>query len=167
MTIVSFWLLQVIMHVYKTPMLVIGLIWFVYHAISGFFSSKTSSLFQKLKRKKLFLLLPSLLLLMFLTLGLISSSWILPVIFLAAVVFGIKMPFIYLELNTTLPSSLRASILSLDSLLTRVIFAFLAMIVGYSLNNYSVYTVFFLLTIPLFMAFWIVAKIRTLAELSL
>lgn len=161
-TITTFWLLQVVMEAHNIAYYQIGIIWLVYHGITGFFSSRTVVIKNILGCQALLFILPSLLLVMALILGLGNSNFLLLFILLGAVTFGLKMPFTYLLLNTQVGSHVRASIISIDSLFTRLFFSIIGLLIGCLLDHYSVQYAFLLLVIPVVIIYFFALKISRL-----
>lgn len=153
MTISTFWLLQVIMNTKGIPYYIIGMIWLVYHGVTGVFSSRSEKTQKLLGNKIILFLLPCLLLIMSLTLGLSCNNFFLVFILLSAVVFGIKMPFTYFLLNTRIASSVRASMLSIDSLFSRLFFSIFGLAIGLLIDHMSVNIAFLALLLPIIIVF--------------
>jgi MFS family permease len=161
-TITVFWLLQVLMKSHNIALIVMGIIWLIYHCFSGYCSQHSKYIISSMGINKILLLIPLLLQIMSLGLGLFTSNWVLPLILISAVVFGIKMPFVNYLLNAQLANLTRASILSVDSMLTRLLFSILGLVIGYMLDHSTINHVFLLLTIPniaiFFFAFKLIKK---------
>ncbi len=151
-SLASFWLLQVFINEYGLSFISIGMIWLFYNLLTGFTSSYTAKIIQFYK-EKIYLLLPVFLLLMLLVLSLSSAKWQFIFILFAALTFGIKMPFIYYLMNQRLSSFARASVLSIDSLTTRLLFSGLAILLGYILDHQTIEQAFAILLVPNFFAF--------------
>ncbi len=154
MIINTFWLLQVFLKTYHVNYFLIGILCFTYHSTSGFVASRTSKIIDRFKG--ISLILPLLFQCMAIVLGITNSAWFFPVFLLAAIVFGIKMPFIYNLLHRQVEDKVRAGILSLDSFCTRLLFSVIAIPIGWILDNASLNMAFLCLTIPNLLVFWIV-----------
>ncbi len=154
MIINTFWLLQVFLKTYHVNYFLIGILCFTYHSTSGFVARRTSKILDRLKG--ITLILPLLIQCMAIVLGITNSAWFFPAFLLAAIVFGIKMPFIYNLLHRQVDDNVRAGILSLDSFSTRLLFSAIAIPIGWVLDNASLNIAFLCLTIPNLLVFWIV-----------
>ncbi|AHE65602.1 MFS transporter [Legionella oakridgensis] len=146
-SLASFWLLQVFINEYQLSFITIGIIWLFYNLLAAITSSYAAKIIQFYK-EKIYLLLPIFLLIMLLILSSSSAKWQFVFILFAALTFGIKMPFIYFLMNQRLASPARASVLSVDSLMTRLLFSGLAVLLGYVLDHQSLQQAFHVLLVP-------------------
>lgn len=149
-----FWLMQVFLKTYQVNLVLIGALSFIYQMTSGFIASKSS---QFVKHHQLiFWLLPALLQIMAMVLGITHSAWFFPFFFLASITLGIKITFIYNLLHPKVEDNIRAGLMSIDSLSTRIIFILIALPLGWILDNISLNMGFWLLSIPNLFAIWLV-----------
>lgn len=152
----TFWLLQVFLKNYHVNYILIGMLCFIYQSMSGVVAHHTAKIVSQVKI--LLWILPLLLQSMVLFLWFATSSWYFPIFLIAAIVFGIKMPFIYNLLHRIVDDNVRASMLSVDSVLTRLLFCLLAPVIGWILDHTSFNTAILFLTIPALAALWIVQQ---------
>jgi MFS family permease len=147
-TINSFWLFQAFLKSYHFNYILIGILWFVYHSASGVTSRYAPKFIMRIPKKVIFIFLPLSLQVMAMILAFTHSGYFVAILLLAAIAFGIKMPFIYNLLHIEVTDDIRASIISLDSLTTRIFFSLLAIALGITLDHYAINTAFILLSIP-------------------
>jgi hypothetical protein len=149
-----FWLMQVFLKTYQVNLVLIGILTLIYQMTSGFIAGRTSKI---LKHHKLIAwLLPLFLQLMALFLGFSHSAWFFPVFLLSSITLGIKITFVYNLLHPKVDDDIRAGLMSIDSLFTRLSFILIALPLGWILDHISLNAGFIFLSIPLFVSFWIV-----------
>lgn len=152
----TFWLLQVFLKTYQVNYVLIGLLCFIYHTSTGFVASRVSKILKH--THWIIWALPIFLQLMLIVLGMTHSAWFFPFFLLASITFGIKMPFIYNLLHPKVDDSIRAGLMSIDSLCTRIIFSVLALPLGWILDHMSLNMGFLFLSLPNIVIFWVVAS---------
>jgi MFS family permease len=150
----TFWLLQVFLKTYQVNYVLIGALCFIYHVTTGLVAARVSKFLKD--TQFIIWLLPILIQIMVIVLGLTHSVWFFPFFLLASMTFGIKITFIYNLLHSKVKDNIRAGLMSIDSLSTRLIFSILALPLGWILDNVSLNMGFLFLTIPNIFILWIV-----------
>lgn len=148
-TLSSFWLLQAYYKIHHLNLLWLGVIWFIYHSSTGVASQLTSRLTNILDQRRIFFLLPILLSMMAVILGITKTPWAMPCLLISSIVFGIKMPFIYNIIHQKISDNSRASIISVDSLTTRLLFSVTAIALGLLIDHISLQAAFLFLLLPI------------------
>lgn len=108
----------------------LGLAWVVFHSAMAMASLKAKAIAQHLSYRVLFAGLPYLMLLAYLGLGLVEQIWGIGFIVVIYVVRGFNMPLVLSYLHDHIPSNLRATLISMNSFLFRLLFIVFAPIVG-------------------------------------
>ncbi|OGT50247.1 MAG: hypothetical protein A3F17_04555 [Gammaproteobacteria bacterium RIFCSPHIGHO2_12_FULL_41_15] len=147
-TLSTFWLLQVYYKEYAIPLIWLGVIWLLYHTTTGIASQLASYLMSKISNRILILLLPLSLQIMSTIMSFAHSLWSLPFFFIASIVYGLKMPLLYTIIHEKVSDTARSSMISLDSLLSRLFFCITAIVIGYLLNDNNLNNAFLFLMVP-------------------
>jgi MFS family permease len=144
-TFLAVWLSQADMQSRGLAVSSFGFAWAAFHLIMSFASFKATSIENILGTKKVFLGLVILLGLSYIFLGAIEQKW--GIIFIALIYFsrGVHSPLLLNCINQNLPSSIRATVLSINSFMFRLGFTIIAPVVGWITNTYSLDTALFLL----------------------
>ncbi|MEM6402237.1 MAG: MFS transporter [Cyanobacteria bacterium P01_D01_bin.116] len=144
-TFLVVWLSQADMQSRGLEVSSFGYAWAAFHLIMSFASFKATSIENLWGTKKVFLSLVILLGLSYIFLGLINQLW--GIIFIALIYFsrGIRSPLVLNCINQNLPSSIRATALSINSFMFRFGFVVIAPIVGWITDNYNLDTALYLL----------------------
>ena len=143
-TFLAVWLSQADMQSRGLAVSSFGFAWAAFHFILSFASFKATSIENLLGTKKVFLGLVILLGLSYIFLGLINQVW--GIIFIAFIYFsrGVHSPLVLNCINQNLPSSIRATVLSINSFMFRLGFVAIAPVVGWITDTYNLDTALFL-----------------------
>ncbi len=143
-TFLAVWLSQADMQSRGLAVSSFGFAWAAFHLILSFASFKATSIENILGTKKVFLGLVILLGLSYTFLGLINQVW--GIIFIALIYFsrGVHSPLLLNCINQNLPSSIRATVLSINSFMFRLGFVIIAPVVGWITDTYNLDTALFL-----------------------
>ncbi|MEM7554794.1 MAG: MFS transporter [Cyanobacteria bacterium P01_A01_bin.84] len=136
-TFLAVWLSQADMQSRGLEVSSFGFAWAIFHLIMSFASLKATSIENIYGTKKVFLGLVLLLGLSYILLGIINQVW--GIIFIALIYFsrGVRNPLILNHINQNLPSSIRATVLSINSFVFRLGFTIIAPIIGWITDTYS------------------------------
>ena len=121
-----------------------GFAWAAFHLIMSFASLKSTSIENILGTKKVFLGLVLLLGLSYIFLGIVNQMW--GIIFIALIYFsrGVRGPLVLNHINQNLPSSIRATVLSIKSFIFRFGFIIFAPVIGWITDTYNLDIALFL-----------------------
>lgn len=107
----------------------LGWVWLLLHLVMAIASSNAHKISQR-NYSLVFALLPILTAIAYITLGLHQSLWGIALIAIIYLVRGLNSPLVLSYLNDHIPSNLRATVISLNSFLFRLIFFAFAPILG-------------------------------------
>ncbi|MEO1373024.1 MAG: MFS transporter [Cyanobacteria bacterium J06635_10] len=143
-TFLAVWLSQADMQSRGLAISSFGFAWAAFHFIMSFASFKATSIENLWGTKKVFLGLILLLGLSYIFLGLINQVW--GIIFIALIYFsrGVRNPLTLNHINQNLPSSIRATVLSINSFIFRLGFIVIAPVIGWITDTYSLNIALFL-----------------------
>ena len=143
-TFLAVWLSQADMQSRGLAVSSFGFAWAAFHLILSFASFKATSIENLLGTKKVFLGLVILLGLSYIFLSLTYQVW--GIIFIALIYFsrGVCSPLLLNCINQNLPSSIRATVLSINSFMFRLGFVIIAPVVGWITDTYNLDTALFL-----------------------
>ncbi|MEL6461671.1 MAG: MFS transporter [Cyanobacteria bacterium J06621_15] len=143
-TFLAVWLSQADMQSRGLAVSSFGFAWAAFHFILSFASFKATLIESIWGTKKVLLGLVLLLGLSYIFLGLINQQW--GIIFIALIYFsrGVRNPLTLNLINQNLPSSIRATALSISSFIFRLGFVIIAPIVGWITDTYNLDTALFL-----------------------
>ena len=139
-TFLIVWLAQADMNQRGLPTEAFGLAWAFFHIVLSLASIKASSLEDLFGIKRLFL---GLILLnggSYIFLGLIEQNWAIIFIAMIYLVRGLRTPLLLNHINQHVSSSIRATVLSVNSFVFRLGFALVGPIVGWLTDIYSLDT---------------------------
>ena len=144
-TFLAVWLSQADMQSRGLAVSSFGFAWAAFHLIMSFASFKATSIENLWGTKKVILGLVILLGLSYIFLGLINQVW--GIIFIAFIYLcrGIRNPLVLNCINQNLPSSIRATVLSVNSFIFRLGFVAVAPVVGWITDTYNLDIALFLL----------------------
>ena len=144
-TFLAVWLSQADMQSRGLEVSSFGFAWAAFHLIMSFASFKATSIENFWGTKKVFLGLVILLGLSYICLSLINQVW--GIIFIALIYFsrGVRSPLVLNCINQNLPSSIRATVLSINSFMFNLGFIAIAPVVGWVTDTYNLDTALFLL----------------------
>ncbi|WP_414621757.1 MFS transporter [Calothrix sp. CCY 0018] len=144
-TFLAVWLSQADMQSRGLEVSSFGFAWAAFHLIMSFASFKATSIENFWGTKKVFLGLVIFLGLSYICLGLINQVW--GIIFIALIYFsrGVRSPLVLNCINQNLPSSIRATVLSINSFMFNLGFIAIAPVVGWITETYNLDTALFLL----------------------
>ncbi|MEO1430212.1 MAG: MFS transporter [Cyanobacteria bacterium J06633_8] len=143
-TFLAVWLSQADMQSRGLAVSSFGFAWAAFHFILSFASFKATSIENIFGTKKVLLGLVFLLGLSYIFLGLINQVW--GIIFIALIYFsrGVRNPLTLNLINQNLPSSIRATVLSINSFMFRLGFVAIAPVVGWITDTYNLDIALFL-----------------------
>ena len=131
------WLSQGYFKQINLPIAAMGWAWAVFHLLMSLASVNANRVKTALGIKKTILFLALLLALAYILLGSIDNIWGIAFIAVIYIVRGMKSPLILNLINRQIPSSIRATVLSLNSFAFHLGFALVAPIIGAIASNYS------------------------------
>lgn len=136
-TFLAVWLSQADMQSRGLTVSSFGFAWAAFHLIMSFASLKSTSFENIFGTKKVFLGLVLLLGSSYIFLGLFNQIW--GIIFIALIYFsrGVRGPLVLNHLNQNLPSSIRATVLSINSFIFRFGFIVIAPVIGWIIDTYN------------------------------
>ncbi len=143
-TFLAVWLSQADMQSRGLAVSSFGFAWAAFHFILSFASFKATSIENLWGTKKVFLGLVILLGLSYIFLSLTNQVWGIIIIALIYFSRGVHSPLVLNCINQNLPSSIRATILSINSFMFRLGFVIIAPVVGWITDTYSLDTALFL-----------------------
>ena len=144
-TFLAVWLSQADMQSRGLAVSSFGFAWAAFHLIMSFASLKSTSIENILGTKQVFLGLVLLLGLSYIFLGMINQMW--GIIFIALIYFsrGVRGPLVLNHINQNLPSSIRATVLSIKSFIFRLGFIVIAPVIGWITDTYNLDIALFLI----------------------
>jgi len=144
-TFLAVWLSQADMQSRGLAVSSFGFAWAAFHLIMSFASLKSTSIENILGTKKVFLGLVLLLGFSYIFLALFNQLW--GIIFIALIYFsrGVRGPLVLNHINQNLPSSIRATVLSIKSFIFRFGFIVIAPLIGWITDTYNLDIALFLI----------------------
>ena len=149
------WLSQGYLKQINLPIAAMGWAWAVFHLLMSLASVNALRIETTLGIKKAFLVMVLLVALAYILLGSINSIWGIAFIAIIYIVRGLKSPLILNLINQQIPSTIRATVLSLNSFAFHLSFALFAPIIGAISSSYS-------LSLALFVGGWFFLAIGSL-----
>lgn len=144
-TLSAVWLYQPYFQLVGLPIAFFGIVWAVSNLVSGSFSFFAEPIENRLGKKNFFWLLPALLVVsLFLLAGFASLPFIV-FAFTIQIPRGLKIPIISYYLNQELSNEKRATVLSIDGMLSRLAFAVFSPLLGLLADHSGVQSAFFAL----------------------
>ncbi len=134
------WLSQDYLKLLNIPIQAFGWAWAIFHLGMSLASVNTHHFERILGIKKATLILVLLLAFAYIALGSIEQVWGIAFIMIIYLVRGFSSPLILNAINQQISSSVRATILSINSLVFRIGFAVVAPIVGAIASRYNLFT---------------------------
>ncbi len=141
-TLTMVWFIQVYWMEAKIPQYMFGALWAAFMFIGGWFSLKAHSIEEYLGRKASLIALIILPVLAYVLLSFHIAPAAIVFIALFYVTRGINNPIIKSYINGLVSSEQRATIMSVQSLMARLIFAIIGPIMGWVHDAYSLQTTF-------------------------
>ena len=146
---IGFWLWQPYLKLISIPVFLVGVFYAVERIINGYASKKADFVEEKIGMKYSLLLIPIILSLSFL----LQSQFVLIFgflfIFLQSITGGYFYPLLEDYINKRIPSSKRATILSIKNMISSLLFVVLSPLVGIYIDVYSLTTALLLMGIVL------------------
>ncbi len=146
-TLSAVWLYQPYLQLVGLPLAFFGIAWFALNVPVGMGSFFAEHLENKVGKKAFFWLMPFLLVACLLLFAGIAA---LPILFFGLViqlVRGFKLPIVEFYLNEELSNEKRATVLSLDGMLMRLLFAVLSPLLGLLADGFGVQSSFLALAL--------------------
>jgi MFS family permease len=146
-TLTSVWLFQPYFHELKVPLYLFGIGWALLNLSTALFAKQAFIIEQKMGQILVFSIMPIVLCIATLFFFIFNT----PVIFIFALAIqairGIKMPLVFGILNEKTNSEVRASVLSVDGMLSRLFFIIIAPFVGLCCDYVSINSSFIILSV--------------------
>lgn len=143
-----FWMLQVVLDVKKIAPGIIALVWVAYHLLSSM-ASYYMHLGMRRSVKKLIVSLPVLSILLLLVISQAPSIFMIPSMICFSILWGIKAPLVNCLMNQNSVQSMRATLHSVDSVVTRLVYSVLGPVTGYLVQNTDNNLVFYWLILAI------------------
>jgi MFS family permease len=131
LTYTMVWLMQPYYTQSGVPLGLFGLLWFIKHLFLGGFMYTAANFRQRLGLGRGLLLLPIVGVICYVLLGLHVAAWVLPVMIGFELIRGVQNPLIRDEINQYVPSSIRATVLSVQGFAARLAFAVFGLLIGF------------------------------------
>ena len=141
------WLSQGYLEQINFPIVAMGVAWAIFHLLMSLASFNASKIETAWGMKKTVLILVWSVAVAYILLGSTSNSWGIALIAVIYMVRGLCSPLILNLINEQIPSTIRATVLSLNSFTFRLGFAIVAPIIGAITSSYS-------LSLGLFVVGW-------------
>lgn len=138
------WFVQPYLQATEVPLAYFGISWAVLQFSVGIFALMAYRIERALGRKRALIILILLSSLAYLLLSQFQTLWAAPILFIFYLVRGINGPVINDYLNRVVTSDIRATVLSVKSLIGRLMFVIFGPIVGWVNDAYSLGTAFLL-----------------------
>ncbi|MBN8215480.1 MAG: MFS transporter [Spirochaetes bacterium] len=129
-TLTMVWFVQPYFKLTGLPLGWYGVVWAGFNLSVGLFSLAAHRVEGRLGRRTILMLLLPLSATAYLVVGFFPSLWILPVFFTFYFVRGLGGPLLSAYMNPLIPSERRATILSVNALLVRVLFSIMGPLAG-------------------------------------
>lgn len=108
-----------------------GMLWAFFHACLGLFSLSAHTIEEKLGKARSLILLTLLSVSVFFLLSFFQTVWAVPIILLSYFVRGMNGPLLRDYVNLLIPSEMRATVLSVKSMLSRLLFSIVGPFIGW------------------------------------
>ncbi len=131
------WLSQSYLKQINIPIAAMGWAWALFHLLMSLASVNARRIETALGIKKAFLVMVLLVALAYILLGSINSIWGIAFIAIIYIIRGLKSPLILNLINQQIPSTIRATVLSLNSFAFHLSFALFAPVIGAISSSYS------------------------------
>ena len=131
------WFVQPYFEQVGLPLIWFGVVWAVFQVSVGVFSLFAHRVEQRWGERRSLLLLLLIPLLAYLSTGFFYSLWALPLFLLFYFTRGIKGPVLRDYVNKLVPSAIRATVLSVESMCMRMIFVFIGPVAGWIADQYG------------------------------
>jgi MFS family permease len=140
--LITFWLYQKYMETTQVPIIYFGIIISLMNLTSGLGGKYAKEIEEKITPKLTIILIPITAALVWASLAVFSSPYLIWIFAVAAFVWGLHLPITqdYIQKITT--SDKRATILSIRSFLTRVVYVIFAPLLGWVTDCYSIQSAF-------------------------
>ncbi len=146
---IGFWLWQPYLKLIAMPLFYFGFIYAALNLVGGFVSKQAHKIEEKIGMKNSLLLIPLLLALSFI----LESQFVLILgflfIFIQSIASGYFSPLLEDYINTRIPSSKRATVLSIKNMLNSLLFMTLSPLIGHFVDIYSLTTALLMMGIIL------------------
>lgn len=134
------WLTQPYYQLVGVPLVWFGILWASQLFLMGLFSQSAERYERWLGRRGALLSFPIIGCVSYVTLGLVPSLAILPVILGFYFIRGVHMPILQHYVNSVVASDIRATVLSVKSLVSKLLYALLGPLIGVMMDVYSLQT---------------------------
>ncbi len=139
-TFLIVWLSQDYLKQLNIPIQAFGWTWAIFHLVMSLASVTSHHIQRILGIKKATFLLVLILAISYISLGSINQVWGIVFIMIIYLVRGLCSPLILNAINQQISSPVRATILSINSLIFRIAFAIVAPIIGAIASRYNLFT---------------------------
>lgn len=137
------WFIQPRFQVIGIPLAWFGVAWAALQFTSAFSSANAQKIENKFGRRNLLILMLPLSALAFLLLAVVPGYWSLIVMAIPYLIRGVNIPVLKDYINKLTPSDIRATVLSVNALVMRLMFAIIGPAIGFINDSYSFSTAFF------------------------
>ena len=142
-TLTLVWFIQPYMKLTGLPIAYFGIAWAILQFSVGFFSLSAHRIEARLGQKNALLLLILMPATGYVLLAILQALWALPLLLIFYFVRGIAVPVLRDYVNKLVSSDMRATVLSVQALLGRLVFAIIGPFIGWITDGYSLGTAFF------------------------
>jgi len=146
-TLTAVWLYQPYLQLVGLPLTFFGIAWFLLNVPVGIGSFFAEHLEKKVGKKAFFWLLPFVLVACLLLFAGIAALPILVFGLVIQLIRGFKLPIVEFYMNAELSNEKRATVLSLDGLLMRLLFAVFSPLLGLLADGFGVQSSFLVLAL--------------------
>ncbi len=139
-TFVMVWFTQPYWELVQVPLVWFGVLWAMFNFATAYFATWAEKFEKFLGLRGALSALVILVFVAYLILGLLPSIMLLPVFFVFYFVRAVQRPIIRDYVHKNITSDIRATVLSVQSFLGRVLFVLLGPVLGYAADIYSLST---------------------------
>jgi len=154
-TRLGFWTYQPYMKMVNLPLSLFGVVFAFLYVVTALFSKYADRLEKKIKEKYTLFLMPALVVVSLILMSRLIYLWSLSFILFQQAVFGIHEPVLKNHLNRLTPSDVRATMLSVQSMVGNLVFAILAPFMGTFVDRLGLQNALLIFAMAIII-FWIV-----------
>jgi MFS family permease len=136
-TLVMVWFTQPYWELVQVPLVWFGVLWAMFNFAVAYFATWAEKFEQALGLRRALVALVLLIFSAYIVLGLYPSVMLLPVFLVFYFVRAVQRPIIRDYVHKNISSDIRATVLSVQSLLGRILFVALGPVLGYAADVYS------------------------------
>jgi MFS family permease len=154
-TRLGFWTYQPYMKMVGLPLSLFGVVFAFLYVVTALFSKYADRLEKMVKEKFTLFLMPALVVVSLILMSRLIFLWSLSFILFQQAVFGIHEPVLKNHLNRLTPSDVRATMLSVQSMVGNLVFAILAPFMGTFVDRFGLQNALLIFALVIII-FWIV-----------